>query len=711
MPTQDEIDQQRRRLEAHRATLAHYLDQVSLLGVAYTPPGVGAGIREARAGIAQCKAALHGWGIAVDHHPDDDAASPQPLAPTGVVEVERALRAALPAESQAQAPGLARLLSALDTGALSAEALRERLTADPSFAQVLRGLVGQQINLGGMAVSFGEGNQIGDVSIRDLAGRDLITINVYHGAPAVGLAAPPMLTPADIERRWRKALSAALLRQWAQAEPLLAAIAAADPGYRDVQARLAEARRHLGIQSFYADLRVLREADDWQAVLGGLAELEARQPGVPDPEGLRAWAEARQRREERYDAALVAADGGDWGAAVSALEALLAEAPGDADATELLGPARGEREAQREVEVRRAQEQERRRRRVLLTGVVDLVKAGRYDDALAQITEVAAQPDASGDAALVAARIAETAAVPFAERLSAAQLAGRLGDPRFPIAAEQWRAELARRSTDFGQPNGYWCYVRQGAYRIGGWEAKEPEATIMLTGFWLARYPITVAQYAPFVAEGYGNDAERWWTKKGWQWKQGVKRTQPWGWNGARYNGANQPVIGITWYEATAFCAWLSERLDGTLPKDYVLRLPTEAEWEAAAAYDAQMQRRNYPWGDEEPTLERAIYDEAKLGRPAPVGCCPAGVAACGTLDLAGNVWELTVSESRAYPVGSHELQKDFTRGQTAWRGGGWAWNSSNVRCGARDGYDLDGDDGNLGFRVVLAPVLIADNR
>ena len=62
MPTQDAIDQQRRRLEAHRATLAHYLDQVSLLGAAYTPPGVGAGIREARAGIAQCKAALHGWG-------------------------------------------------------------------------------------------------------------------------------------------------------------------------------------------------------------------------------------------------------------------------------------------------------------------------------------------------------------------------------------------------------------------------------------------------------------------------------------------------------------------------------------------------------------------------------------------------------------------------------------------------------------------------
>jgi hypothetical protein len=71
MPTQDEIHQQLRRLEAHRATLAHYLDQVSQLGSAHTPPGVGHGIREARAGIARCKAAQRGWGVAVEDHPDD----------------------------------------------------------------------------------------------------------------------------------------------------------------------------------------------------------------------------------------------------------------------------------------------------------------------------------------------------------------------------------------------------------------------------------------------------------------------------------------------------------------------------------------------------------------------------------------------------------------------------------------------------------------
>ena len=862
MPSPNEIDHQHRRMEAHRATLAHYLDQVSILGSAYTPPGVGAGIREARAGIAQCKAALHGWGVAVDDHPDDDAASSQPPTPTGAAEVERALRAALPAESQAQAPGMARLLSALSAGDLSAEALRERVAADPSFAQVLRGLVGQKISLGQSAVSFGVGAQVGDVTIRDVVGRDIITINVYHGPPTAGLTAPPTpttggaprplrvflchssadkaavrrlsrllaeggaapwldeeqlipgqdwrraipsavessdvalvclsrdaviregylrdeiafaltvaerrpegeiflvplllepcevparlarwhwvslsepqgvgrllralraraaelgtvvpdvpadawlapmpdvapppvpLTPAAIERLWRKALSATLQRRWAQAEPLFTEIAAADPGFRDVQARRAEARHHLGIQALYADLRAMRDADDWQAVLGGLADLESRLPGAPDPDGLRVWAEARQRREGHYDAALAAADGGDWAAAVVALDALLAEAPGDTDAAELLGHARVEREAQCQAEARQAQAQERRRRRVLLTGVVDLVKACRYDDALAQITGAAANPDSRGDAALVAARLAETPALPFAERLRAAQFAGTLGDPRFPVLPEQWRREITRRDERVGPqawgelPPPYWCHVPDGTYRIGGWEKDQGSATIALQAFWMARLPITVAQYAAFLAAARGKD------------------NTPYLWGTAPWDGPNQPVIGITWGMATAYCAWLNAQMADNLPTGYALRLPTEAEWEASAAYDARGSRRDYPWGNDAPTPDRAIYDASGLKKPAPVGCCPAGAAACGAMDMAGNVWEVTTSSYAGYPAQSGQVKKDFTDDDVPWRGGSWYSSSSNVRCGARGRYFLDGGNYVFGFRVVRAPRL-----
>ncbi|RRR75217.1 MAG: NACHT domain-containing protein [Candidatus Viridilinea halotolerans] len=320
-------------------------------------------------------------------------------------------------------------------------------------------------------------------------------------------------------------------------------------------------------------------------------------------------------------------------------------------------------------------------------------------------------------------------ALPLSERIEAGTALGQLGDPRLPLAIAQWQTELARRNENFGLPAGYWCYVPSGRYQIGDWPGDEQRsgsgvvgklqsaarrilaggAMIQLPTFWLARYPITVAQYAPFVAVGYAPDAERWWTPHGWQWKQRNKHTEPWGWRETDYNSPNQPVIGVTWYEATAYCAWLSEQLQ---PSGYGVRLPTEAEWEAAAAYDAQGQRRSYPWGEVEPTPELAIYDASKLGRAAPVGCCPAGVAPCGALDLAGNVWEWTCSHGEGYPARSGVISDDFVQSKdfslkervVSLRGGSWYHNSTNVRCGARGRLRPGGLIGLRGFRVILSP-------
>ena len=299
------------------------------------------------------------------------------------------------------------------------------------------------------------------------------------------------------------------------------------------------------------------------------------------------------------------------------------------------------------------------------------------------------------------------AAISTTDRIAAARVFADLGDPRYPVDAADWQRELGRRDETFGATGDhYWRYVRPGTYQIGGWKTDEKSAEIVLPAFWIARYPITVAQYTPFVAEGYGSSAEHWWTPEGWRWKK--KRSEPWGWGRTEYRGANQPVIGVTWYEATALCAWLTERLQDKLPKDYVMRLPTEAEWEAAAAYDAHMQRRNYPWGNEDPTPERAIYNESKLGRPAPVGCCPSGAAACGAMDMGGNVWEWTASSHEGYPSQSGVVQKDFTDADVPTRGGSYYNDSSNVRCGARyrslPDNDLDVNGG--GVRVCVSPRL-----
>jgi len=100
-----------------------------------------------------------------------------------------------------------------------------------------------------------------------------------------------------------------------------------------------------------------------------------------------------------------------------------------------------------------------------------------------------------------------------------------------------------------------------------------------------------VAQFAQFVQAGYGDDAVRWWTPEGWRWKQQHAHMHPLSWDDSHYNATNQPIAGVTWYEAVAFCAWLTEHVDDTLPTGWVVRLPTEAEWEAAVAYDARRQR------------------------------------------------------------------------------------------------------------------------
>lgn len=292
------------------------------------------------------------------------------------------------------------------------------------------------------------------------------------------------------------------------------------------------------------------------------------------------------------------------------------------------------------------------------------------------------------------------------ERIEAGDMLGTLGDPRVPVASSAWQQELAHRTERFGHAEGYWCYIRPGTYRIGGWKEGQASANIDLPAFWIARFPITVAQYAPFVDVGYDSDAECWWTTNGWRWKG--DRTAPDYWNKAPFAGPNQPVIGVTWYEASAFCAWLTAQVQTALPDGYVIRLPTEAEWEAAATYDAQMQRRPYPWGAVAPTPEHAIYADSRLRRPAPVGCCPDGAAACGALDMAGNVWECTTSSYESYPIQSAE-GKDFTTDDddVPWRGGSWWDGTTYVRCGARDWIRPNFRLNGRGFRVVVSPRIV----
>jgi len=205
---------------------------------------------------------------------------------------------------------------------------------------------------------------------------------------------------------------------------------------------------------------------------------------------------------------------------------------------------------------------------------------------------------------------------------------------------------------------------------------------VTVAAFELARYPVTNAQYKLFMdAGGYQNN------------------DQPMFWDDARYGIArpNHPVVGVNWYEATAFCVWLTQHLnDG-----YVYRLPSEAEWEYAARGTA---RRPYPWGDALPDAERANFNRTHGGTSA-VGCFPAGATpVTGLLDMAGNVWEWTQSEYRAYPYnaddgresGADSAQKRFTL-----RGASWRDLPFNLRAAYRGRHAPDGRDDLVGLRLA----------
>jgi formylglycine-generating enzyme required for sulfatase activity len=177
-----------------------------------------------------------------------------------------------------------------------------------------------------------------------------------------------------------------------------------------------------------------------------------------------------------------------------------------------------------------------------------------------------------------------------------------------------------------------------------------PEAAQSLShDFFISKFPITNAQFGRFVEDG-GYSERRPWTANGWAWKGQI--AQPAFWKQAKFSGPEQPVVGVSWYEAVAFCNWLSLREGLTPAYDEQgradlgasgYRLPTEVEWEYAAAKGAPDQaERIYPWGDAwDPQNVVSGLSTLKASRPAAAGSrSPQGDTPQGLSDMSGNVWE-----------------------------------------------------------------------
>ena len=158
----------------------------------------------------------------------------------------------------------------------------------------------------------------------------------------------------------------------------------------------------------------------------------------------------------------------------------------------------------------------------------------------------------------------------------------------------------------------------------------------------------------------------------------------------------------MSWYEAVAFCRWLTERLTetGELEATVAVQLPTENQWEKAARGP---DGRAYPWGVE-PDPERANYMDTGLGTPSAVGCFPHGGSAYGVEEMSGNVWEWCRTQWQdSYDgyVDDNDLEEGALR---VLRGGAFSFNRNFVRCAARYSDVPNWLDWFNGFRLVASP-------
>jgi formylglycine-generating enzyme required for sulfatase activity len=341
-------------------------------------------------------------------------------------------------------------------------------------------------------------------------------------------------------------------------------------------------------------------------------------------------------------------------------------------------------------------------------------------------------------------------------RIAAGLALGELGDPRFERRQGPWGAYLLPPL----------LAIPGGRYRIGSneglYEDEAPVHRVALQPFAMAQFPVTNAEWALFMqASGY--EEERWWeTEAAQAWRRGEdtaegpqqewreernyfqehfddirqwqqegritsrqadlweetarisdddfetlladwyppgRQTRPAFWNDAAFNNPAQPVVGMCWFEARAYCAWLSAQTG------QCFRLPTEAEWEAAAR---GRRGRRYAFGNDFDAARCNTF-ETHIRRTTPIGVFPGGETPEELVDMTGNIWQWTSSLYRPYPYNAADGREDPvpSPARRAVRGGSWGVDQTFARASYRLHFDPGVRDVNLGLRVVRASHIV----
>ncbi|MCB9450334.1 MAG: SUMF1/EgtB/PvdO family nonheme iron enzyme [Anaerolineaceae bacterium] len=289
--------------------------------------------------------------------------------------------------------------------------------------------------------------------------------------------------------------------------------------------------------------------------------------------------------------------------------------------------------------------------------------------------------------------------LPPPERAAAGRTLAVLGDPRPGVGC----VLLPSPSAAFGRgaggegvlPDIVWCDIPAGEHAF-------QDGKITLPAYRIAKYPITYAQFQTFLDAEDGFNSDEWWVGMPDKYRKQPIDEQ-------RFPYANHPRENVSWYQAVAFCRWLSVQLG------YEIRLPTEQEWEAAARHPDS---RKYPWGDEYISGyanidETARYGGDKVGefflsQTTAVGMYPQGAnPANGVLDMSGNVWEWCLNPYDD-PEGGLSEENMRSEAVRVLRGGSWDNSAYFARAASRYYYFIPNlRNLSFGFRVVRLPHLL----
>lgn len=237
--------------------------------------------------------------------------------------------------------------------------------------------------------------------------------------------------------------------------------------------------------------------------------------------------------------------------------------------------------------------------------------------------------------------------------------------------------------------------INPGIFLMGGTEGwgggQEFECQLIDEAYCISLYPVTVEQFQLFVIAG-GYTEKKFWTEKGWQWREEYSISRPEIFSDTEQR-SNYPQIGISWFEAVAYCNWLSEQLGQDI------RLSTEYEWERAARH---LDGRLYTWGNKFNGLKCNSLGTG-IKTILPVGLFAEGVAECGAYDMNGNIQEWCstkwLSDYKNYEL----LVDDHIEGEydRVLRGGHFGSDEIGVMSVFRENSGPRERSKRIGFRVV----------